>query len=396
MDNFEFRIIKKDRDSNARVGVMKTPHGEVNTPVFMPVGTQASVKTLSSEDLKDIGAELILGNTYHLYLRPGHQLIEKAGGLHRFMSWERPILTDSGGYQVFSLNSLTKTTEEGVRFQSHLDGSYHMFTPEKVMEIEHALGADIIMCLDEPAFYPCSFEQAEKANQLTLNWAKRCKGTYAEIKDKGFKHEQALFGIIQGGTYPELRKKSAEGLVELDFPGYAVGGLSLGEPKSNTMEMVELSLSFVPDEKPRYLMGVGTPEDIVDAIERGIDMFDCVLPTRNARNASLFTRYGKLIIKNSEYADDFSPVDRDCKCSTCRNYSRAYLRHLFNTGEISALRLATIHSLFFYLELMRRARDAILVDNYMEWKKDFLEKYRINDKEINQQEENQTGEDEQF
>ncbi len=392
MDTFEYKIIKKDKYSNARVGVMKTPHGEVHTPVFMPVGTQASVKTLSSEDLKEIGAEMILGNTYHLYLRPGHQLIEKAGGLHQFMSWEKPILTDSGGFQVFSLNSLTKITEEGVRFQSHLDGSYHMFTPERVMEIEHALGADIIMCLDEPAFYPCSFEQAEKANLLTLNWAKRCKNIHEEIKDKGFKHEQALFGIIQGGTYPELRKKSAEVLVELDFPGYAVGGLSLGEPKSNTVEMVELSLSFVPSEKPKYLMGVGTPEDIVDAVERGIDMFDCVLPTRNARNASLFTRYGKLIIKNSEYADDFTPVDPECNCSTCRNYSRAYLRHLFNTGEISALRLATIHSLYFYMELIRKAREAILSDSFLDWKKSFLEKYQTNEKETNSGKENQNGE----
>jgi queuine tRNA-ribosyltransferase len=379
--DFEFKILKKDKNSNARVGLIKTPHGEVNSPVFMPVGTQASVKTLSSEDLKGIEAEMILGNTYHLYLRPGHQLIEKAGGLHKFMSWDRPILTDSGGFQVFSLNSLTKTSEEGVRFQSHLDGSYHMFTPEKVIEIEHALGADMIMCLDEPAFYPCSFEQAEKANKLTLNWAKRCKHTHEELKEIGFKQGQALFGIIQGGTYPELRKNSAEILVELDFPGYAVGGLSLGEPKSNTMEMVELSVSYIPERKPRYLMGVGTPEDMVEAIERGIDMFDCVLPTRNARNASLFTRSGKLIIKNSEYADDFSPIDQECNCSTCRNYSRAYLRHLFNTGEISAMRLATIHSLYFYTELMRRAREAILSDGFLKWKKDFLEKYQTNERE---------------
>lgn len=383
MNDFEFSIIKKDKNCNARVGVIKTTHGEVNTPVFMPVGTQASVKALSSEDLKEIGAEMILGNTYHLYLRPGHQLIEKAGGLHKFMSWDKPILTDSGGFQVFSLNSLVKTSEEGVRFQSHLDGSYHLFTPEKVMEIEHALGADIIMCLDEPAFYPCSFEQAEKANKLTLNWAKRCKEAHEEIKNKGGKQGQALFGIIQGGTYPELRKQSAEALVEMDFPGYAVGGLSLGEPKSNTMEMVELSVSYISEDKPRYLMGVGTPEDIVDSIQQGIDMFDCVLPTRNARNASLFTRYGKLIIKNSEHADDFTPVDQECNCSTCRNYSRAYLRHLFNTGEISALRLATIHSLHFYMELTKKAREAILSDNFLEWKKSFLEKYQTNEKETN-------------
>ncbi|KPL00709.1 MAG: queuine tRNA-ribosyltransferase [candidate division Zixibacteria bacterium SM23_73_3] len=393
MDNFEFRIVKRDKNSKARVGVIKTPHGEVNTPIFMPVGTQASVKTLSSEDLKEIGAEMILGNTYHLYLRPGEQLVEKAGGLHKFMNWDRPILTDSGGFQVFSLNSLTKTSEQGVRFQSHLDGSYHLFTPEKVVEIQHALGADIIMVLDEPVFYPCSMEQAKRANQLTLNWAKRCKEAHKELEDKGFKHKQALFGIIQGSTYPELRKNSASALMKLDFPGYAIGGLSLGEPKSTTFEMVDLCVSYIPEQKPRYLMGVGTPEDMVEAISQGIDMFDCVLPTRNARNASLFTRLGKLIIKNSEYADDFSPIDSECGCSTCRNYSRAYLRHLFNTGEVSALRLATIHSLYFYMDLMKMAKDAILKNRFLEWKMEFLKKYHSNEKdEENKIGNNQTGE----
>jgi len=393
LDNFEFRIVKRDKNSKARVGVIKTPHGEVNTPIFMPVGTQASVKTLSSEDLKEIGAEMILGNTYHLYLRPGEQLVEKAGGLHKFMNWDRPILTDSGGFQVFSLNSLTKTSEQGVRFQSHLDGSYHLFTPEKVVEIQHALGADIIMVLDEPVFYPCSMEQAKRANQLTLNWAKRCKEAHKELEDKGFKHKQALFGIIQGSTYPELRKNSASALMKLDFPGYAIGGLSLGEPKSTTFEMVDLCVSYIPEQKPRYLMGVGTPEDMVEAISQGIDMFDCVLPTRNARNASLFTRLGKLIIKNSEYADDFSPIDSECGCSTCRNYSRAYLRHLFNTGEVSALRLATIHSLYFYMDLMKMAKDAILKNRFLEWKMEFLKKYHSNEKdEENKIGNNQTGE----
>ena len=393
MDNFEFRIVKRDKNSKARVGVIKTPHGEVNTPIFMPVGTQASVKTLSSEDLKEIGAEMILGNTYHLYLRPGEQLVEKAGGLHKFMNWDRPILTDSGGFQVFSLNSLTKTSEQGVRFQSHLDGSYHLFTPEKVVEIQHVLGADIIMVLDEPVFYPCSMEQAKRANQLTLNWAKRCKEAHKELEDKGFKHKQALFGIIQGSTYPELRKNSASALMKLDFPGYAIGGLSLGEPKNTTFEMVDLCVSYIPEQKPRYLMGVGTPEDMVEAISQGIDMFDCVLPTRNARNASLFTRLGKLIIRNSEYADDFSPIDSECGCSTCRNYSRAYLRHLFNTGEVSALRLATIHSLYFYMDLMKMAKDAILKNRFLEWKMEFLKKYHSNEKdEENKIGNNQTGE----
>jgi queuine tRNA-ribosyltransferase len=387
LDNFEFKIIKKDKNSGARVGLIKTPHGEVNTPVFMPVGTQASVKTLSSEDLKEIGSELILGNTYHLYLRPGHQLVQKAGGLHKFMSWERPILTDSGGFQVFSLNSLTKITQEGVRFQSHLDGSYHLFTPEKVVEIQNALGADIIMVLDEPISYPCTMQEADRANKLTLNWAQRCKQAHKELEDKGYKHKQALFGIIQGSTYPELRKISAEALMKMDFPGYAIGGLSVGEPKTTTFQMVDLCNSYIPEEKPRYLMGVGMPEDMLEAISLGIDMFDCVLPTRNARNASLFTSLGKLIIKNSKYSDDFSPVDPECGCLTCRNYTRAYLRHLFNTGEVSALRLATLHSLYFYMDLMRRARNAILEDRFVEWRRDFMKKYQIDEKE----EESQIG-----
>jgi queuine tRNA-ribosyltransferase len=382
LENFEFRLIKKDKNCQARAGVIKTPHGEVHTPVFMPVGTQASVKTLSSEDLKEIGAELILGNTYHLHLRPGHQLIEKAGGLHRFMSWEKPILTDSGGFQVFSLNSLTKTTEEGVRFQSHLDGSYHLFTPERVIEIQHALGADIVMTLDEPVTYPCSFEQARRANDLTKLWAKRSKSEFEKlVSENPNKRKQALFGIIQGSSYPDLRKESAKCLVDLDFSGYAVGGLSLGEPKVTTHEMIEVSLSLVSEDKPRYLMGVGTPEDMIESVYRGVDMFDCVLPTRNARNGSLFTRLGKMIIKNLEYADDFSPVDSECGCSTCRNYTRAYLRHLFHTGEITALRLATIHSLYFYMDLMRKMRGAILSDNFLEWRKQFLSEYRSEENE---------------
>jgi len=382
LENFEFKLIKKNKNCQARAGVIKTPHGEVHTPVFMPVGTQASVKTLSSEDLKEIGAQLILGNTYHLYLRPGHQLIEKAGGLHKFMSWEKPILTDSGGFQVFSLNSLTKTTEEGVRFQSHLDGSYHLFTPEKAIEIQHALGADIVMTLDEPVTYPCSFEQARRANDLTKMWAERCKAEFEKlVSENPNKRKQALFGIIQGSTYPDLRKESAKCLVDLDFSGYAVGGLSLGEPKVTTQQMIEISLSYVPKEKSRYLMGVGTPEDMIESVYRGVDMFDCVLPTRNARNGSLFTRLGKMIIKNSEYADDFLPVDSECGCSTCRNYTRAYLRHLFHTGEITALRLATIHSLYFYMDLMRKMREAILFDNFLEWRKKFLSEYRSEENE---------------
>jgi queuine tRNA-ribosyltransferase len=304
------------------------------------------------------------------------------------MSWAKPILTDSGGFQVFSLNTLTKTTEEGVRFQSHLDGSYHLFTPEKVVEIQHALGADIIMVLDEPVSYPSTFQQADRANKLTLNWAERSIRTHKELQDKESKQGQALFGIIQGSTYKEVRKASAEALVKMDFPGYAIGGLSLGEPKTTTFEMVELCVSHIPEEKPRYLMGVGTPEDMVEAIGRGIDMFDCVLPTRNARNASLFTRFGKLIIKNSGYADDFSPVDPECRCSTCKTYSRAYLRHLFNTGEVSALRLATLHSLSFYMDLMKMAKDAILKGCFSEWRTEFLSRYQSNQANEKESEEN--------
>ncbi len=365
--------------------MIKTPHGEVETPVFMPVGTQASVKTLSCEDLNQMGAELILGNTYHLYLRPGHQLIQRAGGLHKFMGWKKPILTDSGGFQVFSLNSLTKTTEEGVTFQSHLDGSYHLFSPEKVIEIQRALGADIIMTLDEPVLYPCSFERAKRANDLTSLWAERCKTEFEKwASENANKRKQALFGIIQGGTYPDLRRESVKHLVDLSFSGYAVGGLSLGEPKVTTHEMMEISLSYVPEDKPRYLMGVGTPEDVIESVCRGVDMFDCVLPTRNARNGSLFTRFGKMIIKNSEYASDFSPVDSGCGCSTCRNYTRAYLRHLFNTGEITAMRLATIHSLYFYMDLMRTMREAILADGFLEWKADFLKQFHSDQSEIQQ------------
>ena len=383
MENFDFRLIKKDKNCEARAGVMKTSHGEVNTPVFMPVGTQASVKTLSSEDLHHIGAELILGNTYHLYLRPGHRLIQEAGGLHKFMSWEKPILTDSGGVQVFSLNSLTKTTEEGVRFQSHLDGSYHLFTPEKVIEIQHALGADVIMTLDEPVLYPCSSEQAKRANDLTKLWAERCKGEFERLASQSpSKRRQALFGIIQGSTYPDLRKESAKYLTDLNFCGYAIGGLSLGEPKVTTHEMIEVSLSCVPEDKPRYLMGVGTPEDLIESVYRGIDMFDCVLPTRNARNGSLFTRFGKMIIKNSEYASDFTPVDSECGCSTCKNYTRAYLRHLFHTGEITALRLATIHSLYFYMDLMREMREAILSGDFLEWREKFLSEYQAEENHV--------------
>ncbi len=372
MNSFGFKIIKKDEGTSARTGLINTPHGQINTPVFIPVGTQASVKTLCSKEMEDLGAEMILGNTYHLYLRPGHKLIEKAGGLHKFMSWHKPILTDSGGYQVFSLNPLAKVTEGGVSFKSYLDGSSHQFTPEKVIEIQHSLDADIIMPLDECVPYPSSYPFTRRATEFTMDWARRSK---FEHEKGSSKERQTLFGIIQGGVYPNLRELCAGFMVDLDFPGFALGGLSVGEPNEMRLEMTELTIGFLPEDKPRYVMGVGTPEDIVEAVYRGVDMFDCVLPTRNARNGTIFTRRGKMIIKAARYAEDFSPIDESCNCLACRNYSRAYIRHLFQSGEIAGLRLATIHSLYFYLDLMKRIREAVLKGTFAEWRKNFLEEY---------------------
>lgn len=371
MESFNFKLLKQDKNSQARFGIISTPHGEIETPVFMPVGTQGTVKALSSEDLKSLGIKIYLGNAYHLYLRPGHKLIAQAGGIHKFASWDGAILTDSGGFQVFSLNPLAKVTEEGVIFQSHIDGSYHQFTPEKVMEIENDLGADIIMVLDECAPYPCSFEYAQKSTDLTFRWAERCKKEWENLNSK-----QALFAIVQGSTYPELREKSAQELKELNFPGYAIGGLSVSEPKSSMFETIEIVNNILPEEKPRYLMGVGTPKDIVKAVSLGIDMFDCVLPTRNARNGTVFTKNGKLIIKGAQFIADFSPIEEGCKCLTCQNYTRAYLRHLFQVSELTVLRLATIHSLYFYSNLMKEIREAIREGNFEEWKREFLENFQ--------------------
>jgi queuine tRNA-ribosyltransferase len=372
LNSFDFKIIKKDEKSSARVGLLNTPHGQVNTPVFMPVGTQASIKTLCTKEMEDLGAELILGNTYHLYLRPGHKLIEKADGLHKFISWQKPILTDSGGYQVFSLNPLAKVSQEGVSFKSYLDGSSHQFTPEKVIEIQHSLDADIIMPLDECVPYPSSYPFTRRATEYTMDWAKRSKFEHEKNEKK---EKQTLFGIIQGGIYPNLRELCSEFMIDLDFPGFALGGLSVGEPNEMRWELVESTLGYLPKEKPRYLMGVGTPEDIVEAVLRGVDMFDCVLPTRNARNGTVFTRKGKMIIKAARYAEDFAPIDEKCGCLACQNYSRAYIRHLFQSGEIAGLRLATIHSLYFYLSLMKEIRGAILQGTFVDWRKKFLEEY---------------------
>jgi queuine tRNA-ribosyltransferase len=370
-----FRIVARDGDSSARVGVMTTAHGQVNTPAFMPVGTQGTVKTLSPLDLEEVGAEIILCNAYHLYLRPGPEVVAQAGGLQSFIGWHHPILSDSGGYQVFSLADLNKVSEEGVTFQSHLDGSYHLFTAEKVIEIQHALGADIIMCFDECTTFPSTHREAQASADLTLRWAQRCQQEHARlnaVQDRG----QALFGIVQGSTYADLRVRNARTLVDMGFPGYALGGLSVGEPKSAMYEMIDATMSHLPANKPRYLMGVGMPEDLVEAVSRGVDLFDCVIPTRNARNGSVFTRQGPLVVKNAEFAADFQPLDSSCGCYTCRHFSRAYLRHLFQSGEILAPRLATLHSVYFFMELMKDMRDSILENRFQDWRRGFLGHYK--------------------
>ena len=375
-----FRLEHTQKGGRARAGRIFTDHGEIETPIFMPVGTQGTVKTLPPRDLMEIGTQILLGNTYHLYLRPGDELIRRAGGLHRFMGWPRPILTDSGGYQVFSLAELRKLSPEGVLFQSHIDGSYHLFSPEKVIQIERNIGADIVMVLDECAPYPSSYDYAKKSLELTLNWARQSKEAFARIGPvHGYR--QFLFGIVQGSTYADLRRRSVEELVEMGFDGYAIGGLAVGEPKSQLYEMTALCTELMPADSPRYLMGVGKPEDLVEAIDLGVDMFDCVIPTRNGRNGTVFTWNGRLVIKNASYKEDFSPIDESCGCYTCQNFSRAYIRHLFQADEILGLYLASLHNVYFYLELVRKARAAILQDRFSEWKKDFYARYRPNGEE---------------
>lgn len=351
----------------ARAGRFFTTHGSVETPIFMPVGTAGSVKTLAPQDLNRIGAQIILGNTYHLYLRPGCEIVQKAGGLQRFMSWHRPMLTDSGGFQVMSLNGLRKITPDGVRFQSHIDGSYHFFSPEEAIRIQNALGADVIMAFDECPPYPATRDYVSDSLQMTLRWAKRCLDAHQ-------RDDQALFGIVQGGVYDDLREQSARSLMDMNFPGYAIGGLAVGEPKEEMRRVTALMNGILPQEKPRYLMGVGTPMDLLEHIARGVDMFDCVMPTRNARKGSLFTRHGRLIVKAARYKEDFSPVDPDCDCYTCRNFSRAYIRHLFAAGEILGMRLATLHNLHFYLWLVKQARAAILAGEYEGFMREMAEK----------------------
>ncbi len=363
--SFEFNIIGKDTSSFARLGKMVTPHGEVNTPAFMPVGTQGTVKSLSPEEIRKCGAQIILANTYHLYLRPGHKTIKNLGGLHRFMNWPYPILTDSGGFQVYSLSPLRKIHPEGVMFSSHIDGSKHFLTPQMAIEVQQALGSDIMMCLDDCTPYPATHDQTKKSLELTLEWAKLSR----EAKKAS---EQALFGIIQGGVYPDLRRKSMEETIKLGFDGYALGGLSVGEPKEIMYEIAESITPMLPADKPRYLMGVGTPQDIVFAVSCGADMFDCVIPTRSARHGLLFTNEEKIVIKNARWRDSDIPLDETCDCYTCKNFSRAYLRHLFVAGEILAMILNTIHNVRYYTRLMERIREALKENCFTQFKNEFL------------------------
>ncbi len=352
---FKFEVLGTD-PTGARLGRLSTPHGVVDTPAFMPVGTAATVKGQTQQDLEDLGVQILLSNTYHLYLRPGHELIRKLGGLHKFMSWPGAILTDSGGFQVFSLSELRKVSDEGVTFRSHLDGSEHFLSPEKALEVEIALGADIVMVLDECIEAPSAEARTREAAARTLNWARRSKEYFAQHGDPA---RQMIFGIVQGGTYGELRRENADALVELDFPGYAIGGLAVGEAHATTCEMAAIAASRLPVERPRYLMGVGKPEQIPDYVALGIDMMDCVLPTRSARHGCLFTAQGRLLIKNAQYIRDERPIDESCGCAVCRRYSRAYLRHLYASGEFLATILNTHHNIYFYLDIMRKIRDAI-------------------------------------
>ncbi len=366
---FSFKIISSSKDNGARTGIISTSHGNIETPIFMPVGTLGTVKSVTPEELSTCGAQIILGNTYHLYLRPGCEIIDLFEGLHRFMHWDKPILTDSGGFQLFSLAKLAKITEEGYAFQSHLDGSRHLLSPEKSMEVQLCLGSDIIMCLDQCTRYPADRDEALKALEITTRWARRCKTVWDESKTKG-----ALFGIVQGGMYKDLREKSLADLMEIGFPGYAVGGLSVGEPKDLMREMSACTIPLLPKHLPRYIMGVGTPEDIVELVGMGADMFDCVIPTRNARNGQLFTHSGTINICNSRFKYDTNPLDSGCSCYTCTHYSRAYLRHLYQARELLAYRLNTIHNLHYYLDLMKQVRVAIQTDKYGAFKKEFYSK----------------------
>lgn len=366
MKPVHFQLLGKD--GKARLGKLHTQHGVIDTPMFMPVGTAATVKSVTPEDLTEMGAKIILGNAYHLYIRPGHQLIEELGGLHKFMNWKGAILTDSGGFQVMSLSDLRKLTPDGVEFSSHLDGSRHFISPEKSMEIQRALGSDIVMAFDECVKHPATREDIKKSMEITAKWERRCRAV--ELKP-----HQGLFGILQGGVYPDLRREHYEMIKDIDFEGWAIGGLAVGEPPALMYEILDASVPLLPEDKVHYLMGVGTPEDLIEGVARGVDIFDCVMPTRNARNGTLFTSTGKIHIKNAKYLKDTRPLDEKCTCYTCRNYTRAYLRHLFISSEILSSRLNTIHNLHFYLDLMRQMREAIAARRFDEFRSSFYRSY---------------------
>ncbi|MBU3933890.1 MAG: tRNA guanosine(34) transglycosylase Tgt [Candidatus Omnitrophica bacterium] len=366
-----FTVVHQDKDSQARTGLLKTAHGVVRTPVFMPVGTQATVKTLSAQELLDCKTQIVLSNAYHLYLRPGREIIKQAGGLHKFMGWSGPILTDSGGFQVFSLAVLRKITEKGVEFQSHIDGSRHFLAPEDIIGVQLDLGSDVLMPLDECVHYPAERDYAQESLKLTNIWARRSKEAFSQREDPD--DGRLLFGIVQGGTYLDLRKQAANELLEVNFPGYAVGGISVGEPEGLKFEVLEHTLKFLPKEKPRYAMGIGPPADIFKAVGMGVDMFDCVMPTRHARNGTAFTKSGKIVLRNAPYANDYQPIEQGCQCFACRNnYTRAYIRHLVNAAEILGVRLVSLHNVYFYAMLMGKIREAIQQDKFLELKKEFL------------------------
>ena len=364
MSSSNFSLIHKDASCRARLGRLKTLHGQIETPIFMPVGTNATVKAMTPENLRDIHAQIILANTYHLYLRPGHRLVEKLGGLHRFMNWDGPVLTDSGGFQVFSLGELRKISEEGVKFQSHIDGSYHFLTPELSIAIQESLGADIIMCFDECPAADWDYNYVARSLDMTTRWAQRCKDAH---KREG----QQLFGIIQGGMHHDLRARSLDAICSIGFDGYALGGLSVGEEKEQMYGVMECCAPMMPEDAPRYIMGIGSPEDLVEAVWHGYDMFDCVMPTRNARNGMLFTSQGRINIKSKQYEEDEGPLDPECGCHVCRNYSRAYLRHLYRAGEILASNLNTYHNLYYYLDLMKKMREAIAENRMDQFRSNF-------------------------
>lgn len=369
MTAIRYELIKTCTQTGARLGRLHTPHGTIDTPIFMPVGTLATVKAMSPDELKEMDAQIILSNTYHLFLRPGHEIVREAGGLHRFMNWDRPILTDSGGFQVFSLSDLRDISEEGVKFRSHISGEPLMMGPEKATRIQNALGSDIMMAFDECTPYPADRDYVEASLERTTRWAERCLRAHTRPQ------EQALFGIVQGGMYADLRRRHARDLMSLDFPGYAVGGLSVGEPKELMYEVLDHTVSLLPGEKPRYLMGVGSPDALIEGALRGIDMFDCVLPTRIARNGTTMTSIGRLVVRNAKFARDFGPLDPACDCYTCRHYTRAYIRHLIKSDEIFGLRLTTYHNLHFLLRLMERVRKAIQDDCLQDFRDEFFAQY---------------------